>query len=170
MEACKKLKEMVEEHCMIINREFVSTKNIPLPLIRPILNMSCIYDFFYKDTIDIFTDSSEFMKKSITKRLHNIPLTELHPNRSGGLPEPTGEEVPNKEEKNHPNLAFQLEENTPLRDILFSLDSELEKVYDRTLTSLRSGSRLNQIRHAISAKKLLKAWFDSGQFEVLRLN
>ncbi|KAH0458075.1 hypothetical protein IEQ34_013390 [Dendrobium chrysotoxum] len=69
MEACKKLKEMVEEHCMIINREFVSTKNIPLPLIRPILNMSRIYDFFYKDTIDIFTDSSEFMKKSITKVL-----------------------------------------------------------------------------------------------------
>ncbi|KAI0508095.1 hypothetical protein KFK09_014229 [Dendrobium nobile] len=69
MEACKKLKEMVEEHWKIINSEFVSTDYIPLSLIKPVLNLACFTDFVYKDTADIYTDSSEFMKETIAKVL-----------------------------------------------------------------------------------------------------
>ncbi|KAL0917897.1 hypothetical protein M5K25_013001 [Dendrobium thyrsiflorum] len=69
MEACKKLKEMVEEHWKIINKEFMSTDNIPLSFIKPVLNLACFTNFVYKDTTDIYTDSSEFMKKTIAKVL-----------------------------------------------------------------------------------------------------
>ncbi|KAH0460644.1 hypothetical protein IEQ34_011307 [Dendrobium chrysotoxum] len=69
MEACKKLKEMVEEHWKIINREFMSIDNIPISLIKPVLNLACFTDFVYKDTADIYTDSSEFMKKTIAQVL-----------------------------------------------------------------------------------------------------
>nr|QXF31170.1 beta-patchoulene synthase [Dendrobium catenatum] len=69
MEACKKLKEMVEDHWKIINREFMSTDYIPLSLIKPVLNLICFTDFVYKDTTDIYTDSSEFMKETIAKVL-----------------------------------------------------------------------------------------------------
>lgn len=77
IEACKKLKEMVEEHWKIINREFLST-NIPLPLIRPVLNLACFNDFVYKDRTDIYTDSSEYMKKSIIEIL--VEPVKIHKN------------------------------------------------------------------------------------------
>ncbi|PKU75140.1 alpha-humulene synthase-like [Dendrobium catenatum] len=69
MEACKKLKEMVEEHWKIINRELMATDYIPLSLIKPVLNLTYFTDFVYKDTADIYTDSSEFMKETIAKVL-----------------------------------------------------------------------------------------------------
>ncbi|KAH0460645.1 hypothetical protein IEQ34_011308 [Dendrobium chrysotoxum] len=47
----------------------MSIDNIPFSLIRPILNLACFTNFVSKVTADIYTDSSEFMKKSIAKVL-----------------------------------------------------------------------------------------------------
>ncbi|XP_020596455.1 alpha-humulene synthase-like [Phalaenopsis equestris] len=63
LEACKKLREMVEENWKIINREFASS-NIPLSLIRPTMNLTYFAYFVYKNKTDIYTNSSKFMKKS----------------------------------------------------------------------------------------------------------
>ncbi|PKU85402.1 alpha-humulene synthase-like [Dendrobium catenatum] len=65
-EACKKLMEMVEEEWKILNREFIfSKKNIPIPLLRTIINLTNVLELAYKDAQDIYTESTKIMKENI---------------------------------------------------------------------------------------------------------
>ncbi|KAI0502220.1 hypothetical protein KFK09_017167 [Dendrobium nobile] len=65
-EACKKLMEMVEEEWKILNREFMfAKKNIPIHLLRTIINLTNAIEFVYKDAQDNYTDSTKNMKDNI---------------------------------------------------------------------------------------------------------
>lgn len=66
-EASKKLRKMVEEEWKILNKEFMYSKlNIPIHLLRIIINLANVVELIYKDVQDTYTDSSQAMKDNIT--------------------------------------------------------------------------------------------------------
>ncbi|KAG0455721.1 hypothetical protein HPP92_023509 [Vanilla planifolia] len=63
-EACKKLLEMVENAWKTFNQELLLLTNIPLSLVRPIINLSQVIVLFYRDKDD-YTHPQGTMRDNI---------------------------------------------------------------------------------------------------------
>ncbi|KAG0455722.1 hypothetical protein HPP92_023510 [Vanilla planifolia] len=63
-EACKKLLEMVENAWKTLNQELLQLTNIPLSLVRPIINLSRVIELFYRDK-DNYTHPQGTMRDNI---------------------------------------------------------------------------------------------------------
>ncbi|KAG0454496.1 hypothetical protein HPP92_023788 [Vanilla planifolia] len=70
-ETCQKLIEMVENEWKTLNQELLLLTNLPLTLVRPIINLTRVMEIFYKEK-DTFTNPFDTMK-------HNISLVMIEP-------------------------------------------------------------------------------------------
>ncbi|KAG0455725.1 hypothetical protein HPP92_023513 [Vanilla planifolia] len=78
-ETCQKLIEMVENEWKTLNQELLLLTNLPLTLVRPIINLTRVMEIFYKEK-DTFTNPFDTMKNDISL----VMIEPLFPN--GAIP------------------------------------------------------------------------------------